>query len=146
MPNGVGGGGSGGGTIRGYSNSFTGIATGIELLGNHCYAYNAGNVPAGQDFTALDFTTGNYYSVCRIYVLYDASDVAANNEFGYRFEMNGSTIAFTRRKASANDIVDAPFPPYVDIIIPAYTEFTVIGFSNNNSVDMSFQLTGRIYK
>ena len=139
------GGGGGGGPV-GFSNSFTGNSTGIELVGNHCYAYNAGNVPAGQDLTGLEFTTGNYYSVVRIYTLYDAADVAANNEFGYRYEMNGSTIAFSRRKASANDIVDAPLPAYVDIIIPAYTEFKVIGFSNNSSVDMSFQLTGRIYR
>ena len=140
------GGGGGGGPV-GFSNSFTGTASAIELVGDHCYAYSGvGSATSTTEFTGLSFTTGNYYSVCRIYTLYDASDLAANNEFGYRFELNGTTIAFTRREASATDVVDAPLPAYVDIIIPAYTEFAATGFSNTSSVDMSFQLTGRIYR
>jgi hypothetical protein len=139
-------GGGGGGGPLGSTNSFTGAASAIEILGNHCYAYSGVGSAGSSEFTGLNFTTGNYYAVCRIYTLYDASDLAAGNEFGYRFEMNGATIVFTRREASADDVVDAPLPPYVDIIIPAYTQFSATAFNNGSGVDMSFQLTGRIYR
>jgi len=140
-------GGPGGGGPVGAGNSFTGAASGIEIIGDHCYAYSGiGSAGTGGDFDALTFTTGNYYSVCRIYVLYDADDLNSGQQYGYLYSMNGVVIAKTRRAATANDIVDAPLPDFVDIIIPSYTEFTASAFSNATAVDTTFILTGRIYR
>jgi len=111
-----------------------------------CYAYSGtGTAGTTADFVGLNFETNSEYLVVRIYVLYDADDLASGSQFGYFFEMNGVQVAFTRREASAADIVDSPLPSYLDLIIPPFTAFTATAFSNASGMDVGFQLTGKVY-
>jgi len=127
----------------GSNSTFTGTQKGLSVLDDQVYAYNLG--AAATEFEGLKFTTGKYFIKCRIYCLYDADDIGNGNQFGYKYEMNGIQISHTRRQSSASDIIDAPLPAYVDLIIPPNTEFVATSFTNASSVDTTFLLTDFIH-
>jgi hypothetical protein len=134
-------GGGGGGPV-GFSNSFTGPATAIELLGDHCYAYsgdvnNAGTSSA--DSVMLDFTTGNYYSV----VAFNFSvDREGTGTYDVHIKLNGSRIYNSEFDGSpSHGIWENP----VLLIIPAYTRLEFL-YGCNQTVDAQVIMTGRIYR
>jgi len=143
MPNGAGGGGGGG--IVGVSNSFTGPANAIELVGNHFYCYTGVVAITGDANVTpmLSFTTGNYYSVGSLDIQ-GKFNVLANGNLGLQVKLNDAIIVDSIQ-SSANDmtIFDTPMP----IIIPAYTKIE-IGMLQNSGGNIDFELimTGRIYR
>ena len=84
-------------TILGVSNSFTGPSLGIELQGDHAYAYsgNVTTVGTGSANTiAAQFTTGNYYFV---------GSISAQN---YTYEESVGVLAMT---LNGNSVIEGKF-------------------------------------
>jgi hypothetical protein len=141
------GGGGGGPGPTGFAGGVASTGSGIQYVGNHAYG-NAGtiNATSAADIIPFDFTSASTsYIVARMFVGYDADDLASGNQFGYRIKFNDESIFFTRREANAADQVTNPFPAWVDFIIPSETRVTVEGFTNGSGLDMSFIITGRVY-
>jgi hypothetical protein len=124
-----------------------GVGTSINYIGEHAYGFSGtGNAGTSGDFTAFDFTSAaNSYVWAKLYITYDADDLGSGEQFGYNIEVDGTRIFFTRREASATDIVDNPLPSKVEFLIPPSSRIVVTGFSNGSGIDMSFVLTGRVY-
>ena len=135
---GPGGGPGGGGNPTG---EFTGTSLGLELIGNHAYAFSGEVVPGGAgaaDTTMLSFKTGTYYLVAELSWQNDASSSA--DEF-YNFTLNGATI-FNARYANA---VDASNDQPYTILLPPYSEFEV-KMGTTGASKMTCTLVGRIYR
>jgi hypothetical protein len=125
-----------------------GTSKSLQYLGDHCYA-NSGtiNATSTDDITPFDFTSASSsYVKARMFVSYDADDLANGDKFGYRVKFNDESIYFTRRSANAADVVSNPLPAWVDFIIPPDTRVTVEGFTNGSGLDLSFIITGRVYQ
>ena len=91
-------GGGGGGGILGFSNSFTGTATAIEIAGDFAYAYSGPVRPVSGDETktALEFTTGNYLFVSQTQLTGRTAGMAANKELGLIISLNDNIfLGFT---------------------------------------------------
>jgi len=135
-----GGGGGGGGPV-GSSNSFTGAASNIELIGNHAYAYNQATSSSVQaaDVSLLKFTTGNYYTVAELNY---SDESTGGDQRLLKMTMNGATIwtsIFDDTTGWANG-------PIVSVIIPAYTEFEFLFGINAVTVVGSIAFVGRVYR
>ena len=139
-------GGGGAGNVSGGANP-SGVGSGINYIGEHAYGFSGtGNAGTSGDFTAFDFTSAaNTYIWAKMYITYDADDLGAGEQFGYNVEVDGTRIFFTRREASATDILDNPLPSKVEFLIPPQSRIVVTGFSNGSGIDLSFVLTGRVY-
>ena len=137
----------GGGSPNVAGSNPAGTGTSLNYIGEHAYGFSGtGNAGTGGDFTAFDFTSAaNSYIRAKMYITYDAEDLGAGEQFGYIVSVDGTNIFFTRREASAADIVDNPLPHKVEFMIPPQSRIIVTGFSNGSGVDLSFVLTGRVY-
>jgi len=134
------GGGGGGGPV-GFSNSYTGKASNIELIGNHGYAYNQGTSTSNDaaDKSLLKFTTGNYYTVAELNY---SDETTGGSKRLLQINLNGSTTwtsEFDDTTGWANGQI-------ISIIIPAYTEFEFLFGIAGVAIVGSIALTGRIYR
>ena len=140
------GGGGGGGPV-GFSNSFTGAAQSIDIVGNHAYGYSGGLGSNTSDVVHLKFTTGSYYFVGRITV--NGAMVVTSPAVGrttiFQINMNGGLIAQIKVDSAEED---QPSTAYNDVIIPPYTEVEVTGQSDGADADRltTALITGRIYR
>ena len=138
-------GGGGGGGLVGFANSFTGLAQALELVGDHCYAYN--NVGASTTSAeVMSFTTGNYYTVGNIQLNMglDYSSLADQTSF-LQAKLNGSLVALlTAGLTSADSQVSVT----QELIIPPYTQVSIeIKATGDNATRLiTVGFTGRIYK
>ena len=141
-------GGGGGGPV-GVSNSFTGTAQTLELLGNHIYGFSGSvDTPSTQSATVdlLNFNTGNYYTVCTLQPYYDNIDQGDNVKFNisiggtlvYSVQLSGSTTANVHR----GDVQPIP------LIIPSYTNITITAANeaDDDARSVGIVLIGRIYR
>ena len=125
-------------TILGVTNSFTGPAEALELVGDHAYAYSGDITTDAGGSTMLDFTSGNYYFVGTLQILTtDASGEDAEMDF----KLNGVTVVSQKYSNTGNGPAGI-FP--LDVIIPAYTDVSV-GIAGDGRV-YSTALVGRIYR
>ena len=133
-------------SIIGVSNP-VGTGKGLNYIGNHCYGNSGiGSPGTGGDFLALSFScASNNYIRAKLYITYDADDLGAGEQLGYKVELDGELIVFSRREATTTDIVDNPLPHKVEFLIPPASKVNITGFSNSSGVNMTFILTGRVY-
>jgi len=119
------GGGGGGGPV-GFSNSFTGPATSLELLGNFIYGYT-GEVAIDNNVTdVIDFNTGNYVSYLNVT---PSSTAASNDDYILKIKLNDSLIY---QSLFSNTFQSNPYGYFpIQIIVPAYTSLKIQ--LNNNS-------------
>ena len=144
MSVGTGGGGSGG-YIVGITNP-VGTGSGVSFVGNHMYGMSGVVNVGGGDATAFDFTSpSNQYITAKMFVAYDAEDLADGNQFGYSISFNDQMVFFTRREAHAADQVNQPLPSETRFLIPPDTRVIVQVFNNGSGVDISALLQGRVY-
>jgi len=123
-----------------------GTGTSLNYLGNHCWGASGIIQPSTGAVTGLDFTTANNsYIVSKLTICVDAGDLASGVEVDFLVKFNGETVIFSRREASSTDILDAPLPSRVDLIIPGNTRVEIIGQTNGGALDMTFFLVGRVY-
>jgi len=131
-------------TILGVTNSFTGPAEALELVGeDRCYAYS-GVIPDASSGSAattmVKFTSGNYIAVVECYVA--TNDTGDYNRF-YEANMNGTTIYAIKFdgvpfKATAGG-------PLVVFVIPPYTEFE-FKYGSSGNFESTLVMTGRVYR
>ena len=138
-------GGGPGGPV-GSSNSFTGKAQALEIVGDFAYAYNT--LPAiDTDSTVFEFTTGNYIFVGQVQFTCAVDiDVVGNGLLGIlTVYMGGSEMAFLKTDSVSED---TPATESYDLIIPPYTDVkvNVINDSDAPAFLNSIALTGRIHR
>jgi len=132
-------------TILGVSNSFTGPSLGIELQGNHCYAYSGAVTATNTLDTVLDFQTGNYYvdAVFQLTPAIDLSNVGGGVVSVFEIQFNGSTVCLTKSDSSSESM---PVISNVNLVIPPYTQVTVKIDSSSATGSATQMMTGRIYR
>ena len=140
----IGGGGSGGGPV-GQSNSFTGPAEAIEIIGSHCFAYSGVVASVGSQSAAttrtLSFTSGNYYAKIRLTFSNDLTSASANEFYGIK--MNGVEIYKAENEHNLDTVTN---PLLIHLIIPPYTEFETLVGSSGDPMATTTIISGRIYR
>ena len=114
-------------TILGVSNSYTGPAQALELIGDHIYGYT-GEITVTDSVSDLtDFTTGNYYSYINIT---PSSTTASNDDYIMKVRLNDNLVY---QSTFSNTFQSNPYGYFpVQIIVPAYTNVK-IQLNNNSS-------------
>ena len=135
----------GGGPPVGSSNSFTGAAEALELLGDHAYAYSGLITVNNNTVTSLSFSTGNFYFVGQLQTTGNMASMAGNTIVTTELSLNGSKIIKSswHNQSAGEDPSNDLFP----IIIPAYT-IVLVELTINEAADRELfsTLTGRIYR
>jgi len=140
-------GGGGGGGILGFSNSFTGAASGLDIYGDFAAAYSGAIQEATSNVPHLSFTSGNYLFVGTI-DLYGSMKIDAVSGGGVsiaEIQFNGLEL-FNMKVETGQE--DMPAEISMPIIIPAYTEVSVVVRSEYDTAGSttSVNLIGRIYR
>jgi hypothetical protein len=128
-------------TILGVSNSFTGPANVLELVGDHAYLFT-GEVNSTQPAnTVIEFTSGNYYFVGTFNVL---TIDTSGDDMVMELQFNGATVLSQNYPSQFYRAVDAS----VGIIIPAYTEVKMTLYNPTAATNRVYTIgiTGRIYR
>jgi hypothetical protein len=137
-------GGGGAGNIAGGANP-AGTGSGLNYVGNHCYAYSgviasSGSQSAATDTTLL-FTTGSEYITCVMAWGNNQTSGTADNFI--QINMDGQAIYQIRFKEGADSNETNPKNLY--LLIPPFTKFeTLVGTSGDPS-NWTITLRGRIY-
>jgi hypothetical protein len=122
------------------------IGEDIHVIGSHAYALSGTFPSTNVSQNMLDFQTGNYIFVGRIYCngAVDVGTVDAGVVNAFTIEMNGITIALVKSETGS----ERQYAAWNDIIIPPFTQFTVkvIASGNNTAFLTTAVMTGRIYK
>ena len=145
---GPGGGGPGGGGPVGSSNSFTGAAEALEILGEHAYAMS-GRIQVDDSLVKhLEFTSGNYYFVGTLLFTGPMNPAAASVTGGLSsiavLSFNGQAVLNLKTETFSEQWCESTLP----IIIPPYTKVTVEVICSGDSAGFttSVNLSGRIYR
>ena len=121
MPNGAGGGGGGG--IVGVSNSFTGPAEALQIIGNHVYLLGGAVGASTTISTYANFTSGNFYTVGILQMNGFANPTTGNLASGkigvLKVSFNDQVVLVLKTDTKAEDISDFIACP---LLIPPYTE------------------------
>jgi len=138
------GGGGGGGGLVGVSNSFTGAAQALEVMGDHAYGYSGVLDIGSPETDMLNFKTGNFYFVGVVQFNYVE---LAGETFRYRIYLNESIVQSFIDNGGSYAV---PQPPAnaIDIIIPPYTDVKTTA-SNIQDAALRLQvcsMVGRIYR
>ena len=116
-----------------YSSTNVIAGTGLDLnyIGNHCYAYSGEFEASTSDQTVLNFTTGSKYIVGELFVSGPIEPGASTGAITtFIVKMNGIN-AILLKVDSAQE--DQPNNEKVKLILPPYTNLTVITDSDANS-------------
>jgi hypothetical protein len=139
-------GGGGAPNVSGGANP-AGTGSGLNYIGNHCYAYS-GLIPIADSLTTcLEFTTGNSYAVAELTLCGGAkhdggTNVGCNTVF--EIYLDGTRNLLVKIE-SINETM--PAMEVIPILIPPYTNFKVAFVSDASTANMfnSVSLTGRVY-
>ena len=141
------GGGGGGGPI-GQSNSFTGKAEALEIVGDFAYAYNQSEM-TNTPLTVFEFTTGNYLFVGEVEfvgpISFAAAQVASGGIAGLSIALGGNVIAYVKSDSEREEMT---IPSSYSLIIPPYTDVKLetLNIENNSTYVQSIGITGRLYR
>ena len=138
-------GGGVGGAGNPVGGSFTGPSLGLEIMGDHCYAYT-GAVPSTTSLdTVLSFTTGNFYTdaTFQLCAAVDLTNLGTGTHTGFQIQFNGSTVFLSKSDTGEEDM--APIVE-VQLIIPPYTEVTLAIDSTSATGSTTQTMVGRIYR
>jgi len=139
-------GGGGGGGLLGVSNSFTGPAEALEIIGNHVYCYPGEFTADTTTTTRMSFRTGNYYTVgtMRLAGYSNMGSPATGATSSAIIKLNGSVVLNMR----AGYASESPFWDKAELIIPPYTEVEALTDASTTSADLdgTITFTGRIYR
>lgn len=136
-PGGPGGPGGAGNPVGG---SFTGPAETLEIIGDHCYAYNRQDTD-NTETDLIDFTTGNFYAVLNI-----QPQMIGNTSDNYQFAVYiGEQIV--ARCEIKDTSTGTPFE-LIPIVVPSYTRcrMSARNVASSSSINMGYTVTGRIYR
>ena len=131
-------------SILGVSNTFTGPAEALEIIGDHCYAFSGPINTPGQDTqqTLLQFTSGSYYAVVEMQfgLRHDTSD-----NISFLVELNGKEVC---GYTITGGIGDSQQSNALNVIIAPYTEVLTAGVNNSSGsgIPIWSSIVGRIYR
>lgn len=136
-----GGGGGGGGPV-GFSNSFTGAAEALEVIGEHIYGYSGQVAVADSEISFFEFTSGSYYTVVGLQVFNFSN---SSDDMQYKVYLNDGLVVSWLPPTSTN-LQEPPQP--VSLVIPPYTQVKITGFNLGSSAGRNHtaSITGRIYR
>lgn len=122
---------------------FTGPQKGLNIIGDHCYAYSGTVSVTGSETTMLDFTTGEQY----LKVVIEPHGVFSQigqSQISMAVTINGNTILHTYWDASLDSsMYDTP----TLLLIPPLSTVTVtLAQATGSDKDMQLTLTGRVYR
>lgn len=138
--------GGGGGPV-GVSNSFTGAAEALEIVGDHCFGFSGTFEASTTAADMFSFTSGNYYAViqlqCNGYI--NLAAIGGGALGAWEVKLNDSTVSLL--KVTGSDET-SPYTTTQDMIIPPYTQMTVscTSTANDSSFLTTATITGRIYR
>jgi len=137
------GGGGGGGPV-GFSNSFTGPAQAIEIVGDFCYGYSGIVTSVSSAATLLEFTSGNH--TIDATVLFElASEPGSGTTYWFDIEMNDQAIV----RQILMDPANGKQPSDSDnmhIIIPPYTKCKFAGYAGSGDEQFCVILRGTVHR
>jgi hypothetical protein len=128
--------------------SFTGPQEALEIIQDHAYAFSGKFAASTTAQTMFDFTTGNYMFVGKIdfYGLVDP-DLSTNGGIStFALSLNGSQLVLAKTDTTSNQ--DMPSQGHFNIIIPPYTEVTLVVDNVENTANEynTATMSGRIYR
>ena len=134
-------GGGGAGNIAGGANP-AGTGSGLNYIGNHCYAYSGSITPGGAssaDTTALLFTTGNSYAMVEI----NWTNMSTSATIDAFFQMTMDSQIIFNARATNDEIATSQSP--IKVLLPPYTTVEIkVGDAAANA--MTVILAGRVYE
>ena len=133
----------GGGNPVGGTNP-RGTGTGLNFIGNHCYAYSGSIAITSQVQTMLDFTTGNEYSVVKIQTgITQGGGGAQSDDIETVVKINGQVVM--ARMLSHNN--ESGALEAIDLLIAPFThvEITCDNIQGTTSTPTQVTITGRTY-
>lgn len=128
--------------ILGAGNPFTGPAQGLDIIGDHAYAYNQQNNVNSTTVTMFEFTSGNYYFVGTLSM---GRNMKSDAEAQIDISFNGAVVYSAKYENGVGNTLIMPVGTPLPLIIPAYTGVS-IKITNDNDDSYGMILTGRIYK
>jgi hypothetical protein len=137
-------GGGGAGNVAGSNPA--GVGTSINYIGDHAYAYAASEAAATTSDTRLNFSTGALYIVARLTCNGSADPTGTDNGNITVWDLNFDSQLVVRIKTETAQ-ENMPTSLYNDIIIPPYTNVTVLSQSNGDSAGRltTCSIVGRVY-
>lgn len=129
--------------------SFTGPAEGLEIIGDHAYAYSGTFESTTAEQTMMSFTTGNFYTV-GTFTFNGPVRIAFAGSGGtaaYQISFNGQVVALGNV-----DTVTSNTPPaqnqLQEVVMPPYTEVTLTAVCGEDTATelITATYTGRIYR
>ena len=143
----IGGGGSGaGGAGNPVGANPAGIGSGLNYIGNHCYAYSGTFPSSTSEYTILDFSTGGEYSLVKLTVS-GATDNADPENGGvsvFTVTTNSQEVARIKVDASTED---SPTVEVIPLLLEPYSKVTVKVIDNVNvsTRKTCATIVGRVY-
>jgi len=133
------GGGSGGGTILGAGNPFTGTALALEYTGDHCFAYSGVSSIDGTEATQLEFTSSSHYIVADILF----SSMSTDKQYLHKVYFNNSIV-----QEFVSWIGGGRRSFVIRVVMPAYTDVkcTSENITDNVASDQACSIVGRVYR
>ena len=121
---------------------FTGPQQGLNIIGDHCYAYSGTVAVTGSETTMLDFATGKEYLKVVIEPHGTFSQIG-QSQLSMHVTINGNTILHTYWDASLDSsMYDTP----TLLLIPPLSAVTItLAQASGSDKNMQLTLTGRVY-
>ena len=136
-------GGGGAGNIAGGANP-AGTGSGLNYIGDHCYAYSGIVASAGSQSAAttstLLFTTGNSYA--KVIVTFSNNNISATANEYYEIKFDSQVVYKAENEHGIDTVTN---PTLVHMIIPPYTTVQTFVGSSADAYDHTTIITGRVY-
>jgi len=128
----------------GIQDTFTTIK-GLNVVGNHAYAYSGEQTTTTTAKDQIVFTTGNYYFLADIYFNGGVQEGTATGAISTcQTTLNGISVSLMRVNSTADD---QPSTQNNIILIPPFTEcICSVDSTSTETAQTSVAITGRIYK
>jgi len=132
-------------TILGVTNSFTGPAETLEVVGNFAYAASGvvivGSAGVGAESDLLNFQTGNFLLEAGFQFHYGE---ISTEDYQYKIYFNGAVVC----QYVVGDRVGEQPDNVIPMIIPPYTEVrcTAANMTGNNDREQLVTITGNIHR
>jgi hypothetical protein len=134
----------------GYSGSNVTANTGLTLnyVGDFVYAYSGQvSLSSAGSTTMLSFTSGKHVIRGTVQSGHDTTQMSANQTLQTIIKFNGIIVYDHLNLYATADTQTADLGSPIELVIPPYTEVTVIGFtSDSGPIPTTYQLVGRLYK
>jgi len=134
----------------GYSGSNVVAGTGLALnyVGEFVYAYSGQvSLTSAGDTIMLSFTTGKNVIRATVQSGHDTQQMSANQTLQTKIKFNGIIVYDHLTLFVVTDVQTADLGSPIELVIPPYTEVTVIGFtSDTGPIPSTYHLIGRLYE